>query len=65
MNSEIKQIIAVCITICIVSAMTIAGCTYIITENNAQYYRNQNECITKGGIWVPNTGNSTAACVAR
>ena len=65
MDSDIKQLIIICLTICIVGGMGIAGCTYTVTQNNEQYYRNQSECITKGGIWIPNSGNSNAACVAK
>ena len=65
MNNEIKQVIAICLTICIVGGMGIAGCTYTVTQSNEQYYRNQSECITKGGIWIPNSGNNNAACVAK
>ena len=65
MNNEIKQLIAICLTICIVGGMGIAGCTYTATQNNEQYYRNQSECIAKGAIWIPSNGNSNAACVAK
>ena len=44
----------------------IAGCTYVVGENNRQYYDAMHRCMEGGGTWIPvSTGGSSAACVAR
>jgi hypothetical protein len=63
---DLKNTIIVCITLVAVIASGIGGCTYIVTENNRQYYDTMRQCIDGGGTFVPTTVNSSsAACLRR
>jgi len=63
---DLKNTIIVCITLVAVIAGGIGGCTYIVTENNRQYYDTMRQCIDGGGTFVPtNFNSSSAACLRR
>jgi hypothetical protein len=49
-----------------VAASGIGGCTYLVAENNRQYYETMTQCISSGGNFVPTKGDgSSAVCIRR
>lgn len=63
---ELKELAIICLCILGVAASGIGGCTYLAAENNRQYYTTMEQCIQRGGTFVPTRGDaSSAACLMR
>jgi hypothetical protein len=63
---ELKQTIINAITVIVLVCGGIGGCTYTVTQNNARWYDSMNQCISKGGSFIPTKGDSgSAGCLMR
>lgn len=66
MDSGTKGVIIVAIAAVLLGTSLVGGCTYVVTENNRQYYETMQQCVSSGGTFVPTRGdNSAAACIRR
>lgn len=66
MDSGTKGVIIVAIATVLLGTSFVGGCTYVVTENNRQYYATMQQCVESGGTFVPTRGdNSSAACIRR
>lgn len=66
MEPEIKATIAIALATVLLGGGFVTGCTYVVTENNRQYYETMRQCVESGGSFVPTRGdNSSAACIRR
>ena len=64
MDSDTKGIISVALVCSLVGISGIGGCTYLVRQNNENFYDVMRQCITAGGTFVPTAGgHSNAACI--
>lgn len=64
MKPQLRDIL-LCATLLLTLCGVIAGCTYIVTENNRMYYDTMQQCIASGGSFVPTSAVSSAALCFR
>ena len=65
MDSEFKSVVAICVTVVLVFALGVSGCTYTTSRMNQQYYSSMDACMARGASWIPSRGNNEAACVVK
>jgi hypothetical protein len=60
------HVVVAALSMVIMVGSTVAGCTYIVSENNKQYYETLKQCIDNGGSWVPTSNNGTnGTCISK
>ena len=63
---SLKGVLLVCVTLIVVFGTFVSGCTYVVSHNNARYYDTMQQCMDRGGTFIPTKGdNSSAACIMR
>jgi hypothetical protein len=66
MDGSVKGIVIMSAVVLLLGTGLVGGCTYVVSENNRQYYETMQQCISSGGTFVPTRGDaSSAACIRR
>ena len=62
-NNSFKNTIVIALAITIIASVFISGCTYLVRNNNDNYYKTMEECIQKNGSFIPLAkGSSSSIC---